>query len=478
MSMLSKKTTVVILGAGPAGLMLACKLLQRTDLSLEVTVIEQRHVPGGIAASFQEEEIWLDYGSHRLHPATPEHLLKDIKELIGSSLLRRVRNGRIRLQGSYLKFPLKPFDCLLHLPKAFIFGIFLDLLRKPFRPTRPVISFADQLLQGLGPTVCNTFYFPYARKLWGYPPEQIDVEQANKRVSAGTISKILKKLSAFLPGIKTQNSGIFYYPKEGIGQISRALAEKVQTLGGKIEYDSKASEITTVNGSVSSVVIVRQNNEHHTLSADFLFSTVPVTQTVSLLSSEKNTPALVAAESLTYRNMVFLYLLMDCEQWQPFDAHYFPEEDYIFSRISEGKNYNGEVTPKDKTIICCEIPCQDGDTIWLADDEHLKHLVLKDLEKAAIPAKNLNRVFSKRQTNVYPVYTIGYPAKLHIIEQYLKQTKGLVSLGRQGLFTHDNIHHTMMMADRAVQCFTENGQWDTQQWDHFCDEFSTYVVED
>jgi len=476
--MAPEKTTIIILGAGPAGLMLACKLLQRTDLTLEVTVIEKQHVPGGIAASFQEEGIWLDYGSHRLHPATPEPLLKDIKELIGSSLLRRVRIGRIRLQGRYLKFPLKPFDCLLHLPKSFILGISLDLLRKPFRSASPVISFADQLLQGLGPTVCNTFYFPYAQKLWGYLPEQIDVEQAKKRVSAGTISKILKKMSAFLPGIRTQNSGIFYYPKEGIGQISRALAEKVQELGGRIIYDSRASGITTENGSVSSVIITQQNNEYHTHNADFVFSTIPVTQTVSLLSSEKNTPAQAAAESLTYRNMVFLYLLMDCEQWQPFDAHYFPEEGYIFSRISEGKNYNGAITPKDKTIICCEIPCQDGDTVWLADDEQLKHIVLKDFKKAAIPIKNLSRVFSKRQANVYPVYTIGYPEKLHIIERHLKQTKGLVSLGRQGLFTHDNIHHTMMMADRAVQCFDKNGQWDTLHWDLFCEEFSGYVVED
>ena len=245
-----------------------------------------------------------------------------------------------------------------------------------------------------------------------------------------------------------------------------------------IFYDTEASGITIKEGVITSVSVIKQGEEHDKLSADFVFSTIPVTRTVTLLSPGENSPVQTAASSLTYRNMVFVYIVMDCEQWQPIDAHYFPEEEYVFSRISEGKNYNGASTPKDKTIICCEIPCQSGDKIWVADDEQLKHIVLEDMEKAAIPARNFVRVFSKRQANVYPVYTIGYPSKLKIIEHYLAQMRGLISLGRQGFFTHDNIHHTMMMADRAVQCFAETGQWNAAKWDAFCDEFSSYVVED
>jgi protoporphyrinogen oxidase len=476
--MSSKKQSIIILGAGPAGLMLAFKLLQRKDLNLRVTVVEKQSLPGGIAASFQEEGIWLDYGSHRLHSTTPDHILCDIKNILGSSLLRRKRNGRIRLQGRFLKFPLKPIDCLFHLPFSFLFGVLLDLLKKPFRSSTPAVSFADQLLQGLGSTICEKFYFPYAYKLWGYLPDQIDVEQAKKRVSAGTISKILKKMAAFLPGIRTQKSAVFYYPKEGIGQISNALAEKVTQMGGRILYNTEATGITKSEGKITSISAIKQNGEHDTLNVDFIFTTIPVTQTVHLLGSSTGSTAQTAANSLKYRNMVFLYLLMDCGQWQPFDAHYFPEKEYIFSRISEGKNYNDATLPSDKTIICCEIPCQHDDTIWLADDEHLKRLVLEDMKKATIPVTNLVRVFSKRQTNVYPIYTIGYPEKLTIIERHLAETRGLISLGRQGLFTHDNIHHTMMMADRAAQCFGNKGQWNASQWDVFCEEFSGYVVED
>jgi len=458
--------------------MLGCKLLKRQDINIDLTVIEKNPYPGGIAASFKEENIWLDYGSHRLHPSTPEEILNDIKEVVGSSLHKRVRNGRIRLMGRFLKFPLKPLDCLLHLPPAFGLGVFVDLLKKPFKKKRPPETFGDCLLDGLGPTVCSNFYFPYARKLWGYPPDQIDIEQARKRVSAGSIFKILKKIAGFLPGIKTEDTGIFYYPEEGIGQISEKLAVEVKALGGHILYENQVHLVTIKNGAVVSVSIQQHGQEKKNMRTDFLFSTIPITHMVEILSAPKNHSVMEASHSLAYRNMVFFYLVMDCKQWQPVDAHYFPEENFIFSRISEGKNYNGASIPRHKTIICCEIPCQPDDEIWRADDNQLKHIVLEDMKKAGIPARQLVRVFTKRQANVYPIYTIGYPRQLEIIETYLSNIQGLITLGRQGLFTHDNIHHTMMMADSACKCFGPEGRWDEGRWTEFYKEFANYVVED
>ena len=476
--MAQKQLNVIILGAGPAGLHLASRLLERNDLKLNVTVIEKEDSPGGIAASFQEEGIWLDYGSHRLHPATPAQLLAELKTLLGKSLLQRKRNGRICLQGRYLHFPLKPVDCLFHLPPAFILGVFLDLIRKPFRAKKTANTFKEHLLQGLGATVCEQFYFPYAQKLWGCPPDEIDVTQAHKRVSAGTISKIVRKMAAFLPFIPQKNSGIFYYPVRGIGQIAESLAEQVTRGGGHIVYNSTITAIVTEGQQVTSIKVKERNKGQELLEADFVFSTIPLTRTASLVPRTPNQRVQDAIKTLHSRNMVFFYLVMECAQWQPVDAHYFPEEKYIFSRISEGKNYNNAHTPEDKTIICCEIPCSPEDIIWKADDDTLQGMVLADMEKAGIPARNLLRGFSRRKTNVYPVYSVGYPQRLAALQDYLAQFTGLLCLGRQGLFTHDNIHHTMMMAEKAAQCIGPAGVWDEKKWEMYCEEFSEYVVED
>ncbi len=474
----SPNTNITILGAGPAGLVLAYRLLSQNNSRLRITIFEKNSYPGGIAASFQEEGIWLDYGSHRLHPSTPEHLLSEIREITGKSMLKRTRNGRIRLLGRYLKFPLKPLNCLFRLPPSFTFGVLFDLLCKPFHKQATATTFADSLLSGLGTTVCRTFYFPYCRKLWGYQPEEIDIAQARKRVSASSIGKIINKMLRLLPGLKGKKGGIFYYFEKGIGQLSEDLAKRVTELGGQIKYQTKVVDIDIKDNRINGLSVQGSEGGKQTIQADYILSTIPVTRMVDLLSCPKPSTVFQAAEGLGHRAMVFFYLVMGCNQWLPFDAHYFPEEEFIFSRISEGKNYNDAKRPKNKTIICCEIPCNPGDDIWQAGDEQLRNRIVDDLARAEIPATNLIRCFSRRLDSIYPIYRIGYPTKLATIENYLEKINGLVTFGRQGLFTHDNIHHTMMMAERAASCFDRQVKWDQEKWAGFSDEFDTYIVED
>ncbi|MGB6023479.1 MAG: hypothetical protein WBG89_14215, partial [Ornithinimicrobium sp.] len=50
-------------------------------------------------------------------------------------------------------------------------------------------SYARSLRTSLGPTVYDTLYEPYARKLWGLRGDEIDAEQARVRVSADTVPK-------------------------------------------------------------------------------------------------------------------------------------------------------------------------------------------------------------------------------------------------------------------------------------------------
>ena len=45
-------------------------------------------------------------------------------------------------------------------------------------------SFASVLAENLGPTICEHFYFPYARKIWGVGPDRLSAIQARRRVSA------------------------------------------------------------------------------------------------------------------------------------------------------------------------------------------------------------------------------------------------------------------------------------------------------
>src|SRR5581483_7115621 len=165
------KPSVVILGAGPAGLGAAYRLAQRARV--HVTVLERNSEVGGNAGSFPLAGLRVDYGSHRLHPSCDPEVLRDIRALLGADLLERPRHGRIRLRGRWIHFPLKPLDLALRLSPGFALGVVTDSALKPLRgrqASRAPETFASVLEAGLGPTICRDFYFPYARKIWGMEP--------------------------------------------------------------------------------------------------------------------------------------------------------------------------------------------------------------------------------------------------------------------------------------------------------------------
>ncbi|MEX2100424.1 MAG: FAD-dependent oxidoreductase, partial [Acidimicrobiia bacterium] len=82
-------------------------------------------------------------------------------------------------------------------------------------------SFAEVIRADLGPTMLNRFYGPYARKLWGLPPEVLSGEQARRRVGASSPAKVLARLVR-RPGT---DQSTFWYPRRGFGAIAGALAD-------------------------------------------------------------------------------------------------------------------------------------------------------------------------------------------------------------------------------------------------------------
>src|SRR6185295_3684079 len=106
-------------------------------------------------------------------------VMDDIQAALGDDLLWRPRHGRIRLQGKWIHFPLKPVDLLLHLPRSFQASLAFDMVRKLLPRSEPAErTFASVLERGLGHTMSHSFYFPYARKLWGVEPDALAVTAA------------------------------------------------------------------------------------------------------------------------------------------------------------------------------------------------------------------------------------------------------------------------------------------------------------
>jgi protoporphyrinogen oxidase len=467
------KPHVVILGGGPAGAG-AAYYLRQTDAAT-VTLLERGNVFGGNAGSFFANDQFLDYGSHRLHAACDPEILADITRLLAGDLTSRKRHGRIRLLGKWLHFPLRPIDLLLRLDKSFAFGAARDMVRRAlFSGKAEKDTFAASLQVSLGPTICEHFYFPYARKIWGRDPEELSGIQARKRVSAGTFRSLLQRLA------KPPGAGRFYYPRRGYGQITEAYATAAREHGAEMLLGWSCSELIRPQTADGAWTVNAEDAEGNarSIDADLVWSTIPITLAVGMMTPAAPAEVIAAAGNIEYRAMVLVYIELDVDQFTSTDAHYFPEEHISMTRLSEPKNYFGGAEPKGRTTLCAELPCAAGDEIWEMDDESRGRLVVEDMARAGLPLERPPlSAFSRRIAQAYPIYLNGYERPLEVLDQWANGLPGFLGYGRQGLFAHDNTHHALYMAHAASECL-RGGTFDENKWTAYREVFATHTVED
>ncbi len=463
---------LIVLGAGPAGLAAAWQA-SRTGLS--TIVVERAAAVGGMAASFDVAGVRVDHGSHRLHPATPPAVMSDLRALLGDDLQCRPRNGRLRVAEQWVGFPLRPTQLLRALPSGMLARITVEAFAEPLRRRQAPASYSDALRAGLGSTLYNALYAPYAVKLWGLPGEQIDPEQARRRVSADTPWKIAHRmLRQNLGRQHREGQGqVFHYPRRGFGQIVSALADAAVAAGAQLRLGAEVGEVRAGEDGVT----VR-TCEGHTLTAGHLFTTIPLPLLARIAVPAPPASAVDAAAALRFRSMVLVYLVHEGRPWTTFDAHYLPDLDTPVSRISEPANYRSSpADPADRTVLCCEVPCQVGDRWWSADEGQLTAMVGETLNRYGLPPVRGGEVVVRRLRTVYPVYETGYTSHLHGLDAWAATLPRVTTFGRLGLFVHDNTHHAIAMAYDAVDALRD-GHWDTTAWSAARRRFTDHVVED
>jgi protoporphyrinogen oxidase len=472
---------VAVLGAGPAGVG-AAYYLQRAGAA-RVTVYERSDRVGGIAGSFSFAGQRVDFGSHRLHPSCDAVVLADLQRLLGGDLLKRPRHGRIRLRGRWIRFPLRPLDLLLRLDPRFGMGVARDLLLRRRSRAHPggsgqAESFESLLRARLGPTISEQFYLPYARKLWGLDPRRIAAEQARRRVSAGSFGRMLRKVFGRLPFVPGLGYDFYYYPREGYGQISEAFAGAAREAGARIATGRTVVGLEAAPGGGWRVRTEDATARASTEGAELVLSTLPVSVLARAIEPSPPAGVLDAAARIRYRSMVLVYAHLAVDRFSAFDAHYFPEESVAITRLTEPKHYADLSEPAGSTVLCAELPCEQGDDVWNASPGELGERLARDLQSVGLPLpKPPLEIGVRRLPEAYPVYEAGFEEPLARLQEWLGQFPALVSFGRQGLFVHDNTHHALFMARCAAECLS-GARFDHARWRESLEVFATHVVED
>lgn len=469
---------LLIVGGGPAGLTAASEAL---EAGRSVILVESSERLGGMSASIEVGGQSVDLGSHRLHPSASPEVMAVLERVLGNDLVTRRRNGRIRLGGAWLSFPLQPLNLLRSTPPRFGVKSAVDMLTTPFRRPlpfrpRPADTYAEVVRVGLGPAVLENFYGPYARKLWGVDAEELAGEVARRRISISGPVALLKKLVS-----NSSEVPVFLYPRLGYGQVVEGLADEVETnndaqvLTGvavrRLEPDATGVSATLSDGQSICVRRVFWTAGPHHLAA--VLHDVVLDDAPAEASSGSASP--------THRGMVLAYLVVNTAQYTSFDAHYFPELQTRSARISEPKNYRDGPDPADSTVLCAELACDVGDETWNASPEVLRDWVVSDLVSNDLPCPVVLDVHVERLPAVYPVIRPADVEASAALADWAASHDRVHVFGRQGLVVADNLHHVMDMALGAVSCLVEQSHddlWNAKRWQKLQIEFAQNVVED
>ena len=457
---------IAVVGAGPAGLAAAWRAARAGH---DVVVLERAAAVGGMAGSFEVAGLRVDHGSHRLHPATPPAILAALRELLGDDLQTRPRHGRIRLLDRWLAFPLRTGDLVRRAPRGFAARAAFDAATGPLRRPR-ADTFGEVVRAGLGPAVLDHFYGPYARKLWDADPADLAGELARRRVSASSPADIARRLAR---GARPEGR-VFLYPRRGFGAIAEAVAAAAVDAGADVRLGCGVRSLARTGDGWTLTL-----DGGATLDAAHVWSTAPLPALVRAVDPAPPPEAVAAAGRLRHRAMVLLYVVVERPRWTEFDAHYFPGPDVVAARVSEPRNYRDDPSqPAGRTVLCAEIACWEGDALWNAADGDLAARLAAELAALGLPEPVPAAVESRRLPRVYPVYGPEFAGDLGALEAWAQSLDGLITFGRQGLFTPDNTHHALAMGWAAAESLRPDGSLDARRWLAARDGFRSFVVED
>lgn len=466
------KKTVVILGAGPAGLSAAYSLYQR---GYNVYIIDHAHYVGGASASFKIKDYIVDYGPHAFHIKTNE-IVKMAKDLIGDEYVEVRRKSRLILDGKNLQYPLNIGEALLNINPVLSLNIIFDyfwakIKNFPNNSDRHIETFEEWGVKVFGYTLYRLAFGDYSKKMWGLPGSKLSKNLAQQKLLKLNLWKLI--LKAFGIGDTTFEGGVtkYYdmYPRFGIGTIFDKMAEALLKEGGNgIFLDSQVLEIEILSGMAKSISF-QYSNKKKVLNFDYLISTIPLKYLTEYLGVPNKEYLLNQAKQLKYRDIRVIYIVMNKDYYSDVHWIYLLGSHFRFNRLSEQKNLNKESSPPGKTVISLDISCNCGDDIWNMKDEELFKLALNDLGYMGIEKSHILDYFTLKLEDVYPVYDMGFDKNLRRLIEIISRYSNVYSTGRQGLFLNNDIHDSMEMGMLAGEFIINDKK--SSQWYEYIDKY-------
>lgn len=440
-----QNSDVLIIGGGVAGLIAGIKL---QEAGKKVVILEKESEVGGQCRTqilkSNQEEYRFDYGGHRFI-TNNESLLEFVEEILAEDLLVAQRSSVILHQNRVYDYPLNLKNLLKIAPLSLIIGACFDTIKIMLKIEKPNNkNFKTWITSRFGKTLYKNFFGPYTQKLWGIEPEQLSADWAGQRISLLDLKDVFKRLLLQNKNTVRTYAKSYRYPKYGFGELPQRMAKKFENLGGQIYLNAEVTHFEYEEHTIKKV-----STATHHFQATNIISTMPLNEMSSKLGFESQ---------LQFRSLRFLCLGLDIQDFSPYTWQYVSDYELIPTRIQEPKRRSKYMSPKGKSSIMLEIPCNKGDNIWNMSEENLLEIVKKDLKKLNFEIEDkIVDYFSFSTEHAYTLMDTNYNQRRDQTIAYLNQFDNLIMAGRQGTFRYIFMDTAMETGLMAAQKVIDNG---------------------
>ena len=449
---------VVIIGAGPAGLTTAYKLLKDKE-KYDVTVLELENQVGGICRTINYNGNRMDLGGHRFFTKSEEinKLWEEVMPKVDTPtsdkdkvFLTRNRLSRIYFNKKFFDYPVSlSLDTLKKMGFVNTMKVGFSYLASRFRKLDES-NLENFYINRFGRKLYSMFFEGYTEKLWGRHPSIISADWGSQRVKGLSITKVLVSAMKKVLRIKDKNVETslidsFYYPKHGPGEYFEEMAKDIKSMGGKLLLNTRVESINVKNNKV---VSVKANGNEY--KCDYLVSTMPIKELCRMLPNNKK--VLSISDNLPYRDFMTIGVILKKTNIKLEDTWIYVQEPNIkMGRIQVFNNWSPYLV-KDKNTVSLglEYFASEGDENRMMKDKDFKDLAMSELEDMGIASsKDLLDYHVERVKKAYPAYFDSYKDIDKVIS-YLDKFDNLYCVGRNGMHRYNNMDHSMLA---GIECY-------------------------
>lgn len=424
---MERKQNILIVGAGITGLVCALELLKK---GYNVTVIEKENKVGGLARSFNYENMIFDIGPHRFF-SNKASINDYILKIFNNDYIVIQRKSAVLFENKYFSWPLNILS-VFKMSFKNIVNILKDIL---FLEKKEIKNYEDFVKNKYGKTLYEAFFKDYAEKFFNIDAKNLSYVWAKESIDRVFIVKkmttIFSVILYFIKNSFIKEKKFFYSNKKGIQLFADNLFKQIVDFGGKINCSADVNGIEIQNNKIVSISFNKEKEKN----IDKVIWTAPIT-TISSLLNIKTT--------LEYTNLVLFNIIINGKniKTEPnmYQWCYYGSKKILLNRISKPVLFSINNVSNNKDSVCVEVSCSNKDKIWISPDivkeKIIKELILLDVIKTR---EDISEIFIEKIENVYPVYKVNFQNELNRVNEKLKTINNLYLAGRSGLFWYNNM---------------------------------------